>query len=620
MGLSLPSIARAAAVAATVVALTGCAREAPPTSSAFANHAPGVRYLGIDACVGCHKDKAETFAHTGMGRSAFPMAPAVAVEDFTRNNEIEIVHQGKIRYRMTEREGKFFMRQLVADASGADSFVDEREIEWVIGSGNHSRSYVTRVGSKLFQMPVCWYPQIAQWDLCPGYEDKNDHFSREISESCVFCHNARMELVPGARNEYQEPIPAGIDCERCHGPGELHVKRWRDGTDEPSGGVDPTIVNPARLPAPQRIQICFQCHLGDSKATERVARPGRALADWRPGAPITDAMVPFWMSEPSRHHFGISAQADRFLRSRCVTQSGGRLECLSCHDPHVSVYGAQRPATAFRDACLKCHVVGDCKAPDAQRHATTPLSDDCVACHMPRSEPDDHRHTTFTDHWIRVPEPKGAAEPLRHVTLEPIVPEAYEALSSAERAYVTGRAYFLKSLDFPDSIRKEMWRTAEDSFRSAIRESFHPAESWFFLGKLMTYQRRSEEAAAAFRSAVALDPTSHDATLALGTALIDLSSFADAERVLRAMLQRWPDDAGALAELARCTAASEGPAAAVELMDRAIAAQPWTATLHMNRALMLLAGGRRADALAACGEARRLDPVSRRIRETCSGL
>ena len=86
------------------------------------------------------------------------------------------------------------------------------------------------------------------------------------------------------------------------------------------------------------------------------------------------------------------------------------------------------------------------------------------------------------------------------------------------------------------------------------------------------------------------------------------------------MLQRWPADAGALAELARCASGSNRPADALEWIDRAVAAQPWTATLHMNRALMLAAAGRSADAIAACREATRLDPVSRRIRETCSSL
>ena len=36
------------------------------------------------------------------------------------------------------------------------------------------------------------------------------------------CHNAYPDFVLGSTNKFNK-IPKGIDCERCHGPGELHV-------------------------------------------------------------------------------------------------------------------------------------------------------------------------------------------------------------------------------------------------------------------------------------------------------------------------------------------------------------------------------------------------------------
>ncbi len=584
----------------------------------FLNQAPAVRFVGIDNCVGCHKDKAQSFSRTGMGRAFYAMSAETAVEDFTGNHEIEIAHQAGLRYRMTRRDGKYFMRQFVLDEAGREIAADEREMQWVIGSGNHSRSYVTTSEGRLFQMPVCWYPEKRLWDLCPGFEAKNDAFGREITETCVFCHNGRMEMLPGERSRYREPFPMGIDCERCHGPGQLHVERWRQGKDEPTGGLDPTIVNPERLPQPLRIQVCFQCHLGDSKASERVQRHGRVLRDFRPGRPIDEAFVPFWFARGKRAEFGISSQADRLLRSRCFTASGGRLECLTCHDPHVSVHGADRSTGAFRERCLGCHRPGDCDAPDPARQATHDAPDDCLACHMRRAEPDDHPHTTFTDHWIRVMRADEATEPEESDTLVPVFPRILETMPEAERAYHEARAYLLKSLDFPEAVRTRMWRQGEERFRRAIQGGFARAEAWFFLGKILQYERRWDDAAAAFRDALALDPEHRDAAIALGTAMAQRGRIAAAQELLRRVLPRWPSESGILAELGRTEVGMSRPAEAIALYDRAIRAEPWKASLHLNRAVILSSLGRHDEASLTCGDAMRLGPVDAGVWKACS--
>ena len=45
---------------------------------------------------------------------------------------------------------------------------------------------------------------------------------------CIACHNAYPDFVLGSENKYTA-IPTGIDCERCHGPGELHVEKIKMG-------------------------------------------------------------------------------------------------------------------------------------------------------------------------------------------------------------------------------------------------------------------------------------------------------------------------------------------------------------------------------------------------------
>src|SRR6185436_18408940 len=131
-----------------------CGRQdAPPPASpggaAFLNQAKDVAYVGRETCRPCHAERWSTFAHTGMGRSWYPLTGAPAIEDWTGRNTVHLPQTG-LHYRMFRRDGKFFMRQSIVDTAGRESAVDERELTRVVGSGNHSRAYLVEIGGKLF--------------------------------------------------------------------------------------------------------------------------------------------------------------------------------------------------------------------------------------------------------------------------------------------------------------------------------------------------------------------------------------------------------------------------------------------------------------------------------------
>jgi Tfp pilus assembly protein PilF len=551
-----------------------------------------------------------------MGRSWSPFTDDRVIEDWTSHNTFEVKTTG-LRYRMFRRDGKFFMRQSLVDAKGRETAVDERELSWVVGSGNHSRTYIVKDRDKLFQAPVCWYTKDALWDLCPGYEENNDYFSREIDRTCVFCHNARMERQPGARNAYVEPIPHGIDCERCHGPGQAHVDRWAKG-ETPTGNGDPAIVNPKRLAAKLRMEICFQCHLGDSKMTERVPRYDATLEEWRPGRPITAALIPYRFSDTTPHDFGLSAQVDRMLLSRCFIESQGRMECVTCHNPHVTVYRKDRPADYFTSKCLGCHAKEACTAPSTARQATSP-PDDCVLCHMRKGEPSDLRHAAFTDHWIRkrVDEPKQARTSL---DVEPYLPGELATLTPSDRAFYAGRAVSLRAHSVPPVVQRPMWAEAERSFREAIALGFTKADAWFFLGKAQQAQGKHRDAAEAFAAAYTKDPSSHDAAFAYGQSLLRQKRTEDADRIFEAMIRAHPESAAPFAELARSRAQRGDFSGALELYRKAVEREPSNASMHENTAMILSALDRHEEAMAEVEQAIRLAPESPRVRETYATL
>ncbi|MBI3449835.1 MAG: hypothetical protein HY049_13075, partial [Acidobacteria bacterium] len=407
-----------------------CSRDAAPPAAGNPASA-GAAYVGRDACLGCHAEIGRTSARTGMGRAFHPLTRETAVEDFSKDNRLTLPGDGLAYEMAASPAGGYVMRQIVLDADGAPFATAEESIRYTLGSGNHSRSYLTGENGFLYQMPICWYPDRPGWDLCPGYELRNRYFTREADLSCVFCHNGRMRPIEGTSNRFDDrETPHGIDCERCHGPGERHVALWTKSPPATPPEIDSTIVNPAKLPRGQRIHVCLQCHLGDADASERVQRPNTDLLDFRPGTALTEFVDAMTYDPPVEDRFAIAGQGDRLLLSRCYRESGGGIDCLTCHDPHVSVYSPGRAKDTVRKACLTCHATKPCAAPPAGRAAR---GDDCAACHMRRSEPVDQRFTAFTDHWIRRRiSPAEAPSPARtSLDLVPIFPEAHRAYAGA---------------------------------------------------------------------------------------------------------------------------------------------------------------------------------------------
>ena len=138
--------------------------------------------------------------------------------------------------------------------------------------------------------------QKRRWDISPGYGEftTRPDFERAIQPDCLFCHANQFRPVAGTLNRYETPIFQGhaIGCERCHGPGELHVEQAGLSAES-----DFTIVNPANLTPALRDSVCQQCHL---QGSFRFARAGRELLDYRPGLPIHRFLAVFLMKKGNR--------------------------------------------------------------------------------------------------------------------------------------------------------------------------------------------------------------------------------------------------------------------------------------------------------------------------------
>ncbi len=565
--------------------------------------------MGSTTCGGCHAEVAATFRRTGMGRAFYPLAGNI-VETF--GVTIDIPGQS-LRYTLFEKEGRHYQRQFQIDERGRESSIDVREMIYVIGSGNHSRSYITVDRGRLYQMPVCWYPTPGMWDLCPGYELRNEHFQREVDDTCLFCHNGRMEPAGRFGNTFKEPFVSGIDCERCHGPGSAHVARWSTPAGEDllpprqhrEDRSDDTIVNPRRLPPDLAMHVCMQCHLADAGQSERVVRFEAPFRDYRPGLPLHRFLAVYTYRQKLPGVFGLGAQADRLVLSRCYRESGGRLACTTCHDPHREVYeiAAAQPGR-FDDACRSCHAKEACAAPPAQR------SGDCVGCHMRRAEPRDQKHTTFTDHWIRRRPDEGLAAGRTDFTMEPLFEETAAREDPAERALHLGRAYYYKKTGSADG-RPMPWDLSLASLNEAIRLEPELAPAHFFLGKVEMSRGFAQRAEKHFRRAIEVDSGYVEAHQELGSALLQQGRTEESAVALGKALALGPrrDDEGAvLNEMARVEMQRGRLDEAGRRLEAASEIEPFSPEIHANKGLLRGLQGDTAGAIASLLEALRFAP------------
>jgi tetratricopeptide (TPR) repeat protein len=273
------------------------------------------------------------------------------------------------------------------------------EAAYVLGSGSRGRSYLIDHNGALFQSPISWFAKKAIWDISPGYLE-DTHFRRPVRVECLFCHCNYADPVPDTINHYRRPIFTGhaIGCERCHGPGALHVQ------GPPSaGGTDDTIVNPARLEPRLRDAVCEQCHL---QGDVRILRRGRQAFDYRPGLPLDQFWSIFIRKPELKAGEKAVSQVEQMYASHCYRGSDGRLACTSCHDPHTLPAPEKRLAF-YRERCQQCHEQRPCSVPSAERRRKS-KDNSCMDCHMPRATSADVAHIAVTDHRIlRMPE-KGA--------------------------------------------------------------------------------------------------------------------------------------------------------------------------------------------------------------------
>lgn len=351
-------------------------------------------YVADNVCRDCHVSHYDSYQHVGMAQSFKKPVNARSIETFG----VEFFHAPSKRYYKMLRQGdELVFKRYQKDDSGNVLNDIEIPVDWVLGSGNRTRSYLYQTDhGELFQLPIGWYSEGGFWEMSPGFESPgHEGLSREITRQCMFCHNAFPEVETdkhAAPDIFPHELPEGTGCQRCHGPGGNHVKAALTGADLSS--IREKIVNPAKLDPPERDSVCMQCHLLPAISVVGPVKFDRGDFSFRPGELLTDFMTQLdiresGVSEPER--FEINHHGYRLMKSACYQQGG--LTCIDCHNPHIKPSSSEF-RTKVGGVCMDCH------GPVTHQPTTAVIEGDCVSCHMPARRTIDVVHVTMTDHWI----------------------------------------------------------------------------------------------------------------------------------------------------------------------------------------------------------------------------
>ncbi|HYA16237.1 MAG TPA: tetratricopeptide repeat protein [Bryobacteraceae bacterium] len=554
-------------------------------------------YVDSAICATCHARQWETYRHTGMARSFYKPAPSNQVEDYSKNNTY--YHKASATYySMTVRDGHYYQAQYQIGFDGKQTGYYEKEIDYIVGSGNHTRTYLTRgANNSLIELPLAWYAEKGgYWAMNPGY-DRPDHegLRRHIEYNCMFCHNAYPDMTGVAAEVtgyavFPAKLPEGIDCQRCHGPGQAHVESAQNRRG--------TIVNPARLAPERQAEVCEQCHLETTSfpLPNSLIRYDRGPFSYRPGQPIADFKLDFDHAPGTGHEddFEIASSAYQLNKSLCVLKSAaGKLICTTCHNPHDIQHGVQAEAS-YNAVCRNCHA--------GTEHVST---GDCVSCHMPKRRPDDVVHVVMTDHRIQRNKPardlladlaerrdlyRGEVVPYRPLTkpddelylataqviessnlgagiprlaaairnLKPEGPEHHVALADALRT--AGRCQEALPV-YEDALRRSpgavdviqkmaLCKPSSDLLRPAVGKAPRNAKLWTQLGLALVGEGKTADGVAAFEKATAIDPDLSEAWNDLGGVWMESGDRARAENAFLSALRVEPNYAEAHNNLA----------------------------------------------------------------------
>jgi hypothetical protein len=389
------------------------------TGVSAASPADGVQPIGQSGdlvCARCHQAIYSTYERTSMAQGSGPVITSGPDSNLLPG---EFLHDPSgILYKVFVRDKQawfsynreaglqmFDVDHPAAAKPHPGPLHGEQQLDYFIGSGQHGRTYLYQVDGTWFELPINYYTQRHAWGMAPAFDQAATMPANLPTDpNCLYCHATNVATAtPGSRSHYPAApfTQGGVGCSACHGDPSAHL----------ASNGHASIVNPGKLDPARRDSACLACHLeGDAL----VYRPGKTLAQFKPGDNLSDTAVVFVRASRAGGGGRAASQYEALLRSACKRAAGDRLTCTTCHDPHASPSATDRVAY-YRGKCLSCHTGA---AIATQHHPDQP---DCASCHMPARPTTDISHEQAVDHDIeRYPSPPVATDLKAGETLLPV--------------------------------------------------------------------------------------------------------------------------------------------------------------------------------------------------------
>jgi len=333
-----------------LVALFSC-----PRISAASDQPPKAHFVGSQACRACHADVYDGWKQTRMAnvlRDPKPHPDAV-LGDFSHPD-------------------------------AARTF-DLSDVAFVYGSRWKQR-YFTKRGNDYYPLPAQWDIKHQRWlpyHVPPGTDwwvqfYPSSNFERPTGPLCDGCHSVNYNI------ESKQVTEWNVGCEKCHGPGSLHVEH----------PTTKNIVNPGRLDFVRGNDVCMQCHSQGQPLKNPIE--GRYY-DWPVGFLPGERLADYWNLEDHRlgtndfFYFADSTAHKNRMQGNDFSQSvmyHRDLRCFDCHEVHSNRNVSNLPLTG-NALCLTCHQPKSPAGPrtsvaEHTHHAEQSAGSQCTACHMPK--------------------------------------------------------------------------------------------------------------------------------------------------------------------------------------------------------------------------------------------
>jgi predicted CXXCH cytochrome family protein len=544
-----------------------------------------------------------------MARTFHQPSEQTVIEDFKRANRF--VHKATgLTYTMIDRDGKFYMRRSAIGFDGKEADVLEEQIDYVVGSGNHARTYLHRTEQgRLVELPINWYVEnTGSWNMSPGFDQPDQpDMHGAVSSECIFCHTA-YPLADDRKTQDDEEVfpatlPEGIDCQRCHGPGAAHIAAARAKASDDR--IYKTIVNPSRLSRERQLEVCMECHLETSARhiPNSIRNYGRDLNSYRPGKPLADYKTYFERSKDA-NDFGFETAHASYQLPQSVCFQKSQMTCLTCHDPHDIPRG-EAATQHYVEVCQSCHASTKDLAQDAaHKGVVIKMGSNCLTCHMPKRRPEASVHVVLTDHWIQRRLPPGNLQ--APIAEKAFVPDHTKVgIYYPKPAMQTDANLYLAVAQVNDAGVDGIGNLR------AILDRKHPKwpEPYVALGKAYSHVGQTDAAVKAFQQALDRRAEDHDALDGMANALLAADRKDEAIAILERGARRYADDDRFLLNLGNTYLREGKIPEAQDALHKTLAVNPENVEAHNLLGLCRVRSGDTQDAERNFREAIRLEPL-----------